>query len=260
MRDWWPLYRTSFELGARYLLNHGYVREAVIRIVVPLDPSRYLELPETQRELDARPGERVLDLASPKLLAVALARAGTEVVSVDQLESEIDAWRKLTAGEPRLTLEVGDGRALRFEDAGFDAAYSVSVLEHIPESGDEDALRELARVTRPGGRVVVTLPYARTYREDWRDAPVYADQGGETGRHFFQRWYDDARVERLVAAAPALELVSSQVSRLEPNLNDLYTRTFPLLVPLGPLFGLLARRVDGPDGDVIRLTLRKRES
>jgi len=257
MRDWWPLYRTSVELGARHLLDHGYLREAVIRVVVPLDPSRYLELPETQRELALRPGERVLDLASPKLLAVVLARAGAEVVSVDQLEAEIDAWRKLTAGEPRLELTVGDGRALRFEDASFDAAYSVSVLEHIPEPGDEEALRELARVMRPGGRVVVTLPHARAYREDWRDAPVYADQGGAGGRHFFQRWYDAARVERLVAAAPGLELVSSQASRLEPNLNDVYTRTFPLLVPLGPLFGVLARRVDGPGGDVIRLTFRR---
>jgi SAM-dependent methyltransferase len=260
MRDWWPLYRTSVELGARYLMNHGYLREAVIRIVVPLDPSRYLELPETQRELGLGPGGRVLDLASPKLLAVVLARAGAEVVSVDQLESEVVAWRKLAAGEPRLQLEVGDGRALRFEDASFDAAYSVSVLEHIPEPGDEEALRELARVVRPGGRVVVTLPYARTYREDWRDAPVYANQGGTEGRHFFQRWYDDTRVQRLVAAVPALELVSSQVSRLEPNLNELYTRTFPLLVPLGPLFGLLGRRVDGPGGDVVRLTLRKGRS
>jgi SAM-dependent methyltransferase len=257
MRDWWPLYRTSVELGAGYLLNRGYLREAVIRVVVPLDPSRYLELPEAQRELAVSPGERVLDLASPKLLAVVLARAGAEVVSVDQLEPEIDAWRKLTAGEPRLELEVGDGRALRFEDASFDAAYSVSVLEHIPEPGDEEALRELARVVRRGGRIVATLPYAGTYREDWRDAPVYADQGGESGRHFFQRWYDDARVERLTAAAPALELVSSQVSRLEPNLNDLYTRTFPLLVPFGLLFGLVARRVDGPAGDVIRLTFRR---
>ncbi len=257
MRDWLGLYRTSVGLGLRYLLRHGYLREAVVRVVVPLDPSRYLELPEAIRELAPRPGDRLLDLASPKLLAVELARTGVQVVSVDQLEREIETWQKLTAGEPRLTLQVADGRALPFEDASFDHAYSVSVLEHIPEPGDEQALRELARVTKPGGRVFVTLPYAQGEREDWREAPVYADQGGSGGRHFFQRWYDAARIVRLAAAAPALELVSSSVSRLQPNLNALYTRTFPLLVPLGPLFGLLARRREGPGGDVIRLTFRR---
>jgi SAM-dependent methyltransferase len=258
MRGWTGLYRTSVELGLRYLARRGYLREAVIRVVVPMDPSRYLELPETMHELAVRPAERVLDLASPKLLAVVLARGGAEVVSVDQLEPEIDAWRRLTAGEPRLAFEIGDGRALRFEDQTFDHAYSVSVLEHIPEPGDEQALGELARVTKPGGSVVVTVPFADEYREDWRDAPVYADQGGRAGRHFFQRWYDEARLDRLAAAVPELELVSTSISRLEPNLNDLYTRTFPLLVPLGPFFGLLARRVDGPGGDVARLTFRRR--
>jgi SAM-dependent methyltransferase len=258
VRGWWELYRTSVGLGARYLVHHGYLREAVIRVVVPLDPSRYLELPETARELGARSGERVLDLASPKLLAVSLGRAGIDVVSVDQLESEIEAWRKLAAAESRVTFEVGDGRTLPFADASFDHAYSVSVLEHIPEPGDEQALRELARIVKPGGRVVVTLPYAYTYREDWREAPVYADQGSTSSRHFFQRWYDDARVARLAASAPELELVSSSISRLQPNLNALYTRTFPLLLPLGSVFGLLARRVDGPGGDVTRLTFRRR--
>jgi len=262
MRGWGRLYRTSVGLGLRYLVRHGYLREAVIRVVVPLDPSRYLELPETMRELVARPGERVLDLASPKLLAVALARGGVEVVSVDQLDPEIESWRKLTAGQPLLTFQVADGRALPLEDASFDHAYSVSVLEHIPEPGDEQALRELARVTKPGGRVVVTLPHAGEYREDWREAPVYAGQGADQDaggrRHFFQRWYDTARVERLAAAAPALELVSSNVSRLQPNLNALYTRTFPLLVPLGPFFGLVARRREGPGGDVVRLTFVRR--
>ncbi len=257
MHGWGRLYRTSVGLGLSYLSRHGYLREAVIRIVVPLDPSRYLELPETMFELAARPGARVLDLASPKLAAVTLARRGIAVTSIDLLESEIEAWRRLTEGEKNLTLQVADGRSLPFGDESFDHAYSVSVLEHIPEPGDEQALRELARVTRPGGRGVVTLPHASEYREDWRDAPVYADQGGAGGRHFFQRWYDAARLERLAAAAPGLELVSTSVSRLQPNLNALYTRTFPLLVPLGPFFGLLARRVDGPGGDVVRLTFRR---
>ena len=84
MRGWLPLYRLSVRLGLRHLLKRGaYTRQALIRVLIPLDPSRYLELPQTFAGLGARPGEQVLDLASPKLLAVALARRGAEVTSLD---------------------------------------------------------------------------------------------------------------------------------------------------------------------------------
>ncbi len=259
MRGWWRLYRTSVGLGLRHLARHGYDRQAAIRVAVPLDPSRYLELPETERELAAKPGEKILDLASPKLLAVALARAGAEVTSVDELDSEVDTWQRLTQGQPRLRFERADGRALPYADGSFDHAYSVSVLEHVPEAGDEQALRELARVTRPGGRVVITLPHAREGWTEHHDRPAYADHGsGSDGRYFFQRWYDESALERLVAAAPALELRSRRVARLQPNLNAAYNRLFPWLLPLGPFFGLLARERDDPAGDIVRLTFTRR--
>ena len=247
----------SVALGVRHLVRHGYRREAVVRAVVPLDPSRYLELPWAIERLRARPGERVLDLASPKLLAVWLARRGVEVTSVDQLEREIETWRVLAEGVPGLTLEVADGRDLPFEDASFDHAYSISVLEHIEVPGDAQALGELARVVRPGGIVLVTLPHARIHREDWRDAPVYANEPGG-GRSFFQRWYDPPGIDGLVDAVPALELVSQEVVRMQPNWNDAYVRSFPWLVPLGPVYGLLGREVAADDGDVVRLAFVRR--
>ena len=227
-----------------------------MRVVVPLDPSRYLELPWAIERLGAQPGERVLDLASPKLLAVWLARAGVKVTSVDQLEREVETWRAL-AGDAGVDFRIADGRALPFEDESFDHAYSISVLEHIEEPGDAEALRELARVVKPGGRVLLTLPHAPEYREDWRDAPVYANEPS-SGRTFFQRWYDPRRVDALVAAAPALELVSRQIVRMQPNWNDAYVRSFPWLVPLGPFYGLLGREVAADDGDVVRLAFVKR--
>jgi len=229
------------------------MREAVIRIVVPLDPSRYLELPAAAEALGARPGQRVLDLASPKLLAVHLARGGLDVVSVDLLREEVERWRALTVAEPRVRFAVADGRALPFADQSFDHAYSVSVLEHIPEGG-EQALRELARVVRGGGRVFVTLPFAEAARDEWRARPLYGD--GE-GPSFFQRWYDRPAVERLVSSAPTLTLERLEVVRMAPNWNSLYTRHFPLLVPLGPFFGLLAGERRAPDGDVVRLTFTR---
>jgi SAM-dependent methyltransferase len=256
MRGWTGLYGTSVELGVRQLARGDHLREAVRRIVIPLDPSRYLELPWAMERLAARRGDRVLDLASPKLLAVHLARRGIEVTTVDQLEREIGTWRAVGAGEPLLHLEVADGRALPFEEASFDHAYSISVLEHIPDDGDAIALRELARMVRPGGRVLVTLPHAPMYREDWLDGDVFANEPVE-GRAFFQRWYDPPRVDRLVAVVPALRLDSREVVRMQPNWNEAYVRSFPWLVPLGPLYGLLGREVEAPEGDVVRLAFTR---
>jgi SAM-dependent methyltransferase len=252
MRGWWPLYRTSLGLGARSLARGRFEREAVIRLVIPLDPSRYVELPWALERLDARPGERVLDLASPKLVAVELAGRGVEVTSVDAFASEVETWRRLAGDRPRLDFEVADGRALPYEDASFDHAYSISVLEHVADEGDARALRELARVVRPGGRIVLTLPYAREARDEWRDRPLYGE--GESPA-FFQRWYDDRRLDALVAAAPELREAHRSVVRLAPNWQPLYDRFFPWLVALGPLYGLLARERHDPGGDVVRIVL-----
>jgi SAM-dependent methyltransferase len=258
MRGWLPFWRTSVRLGLRHLVRRGYLREAVVRVVVPLDPSRYVELPWAADALAASPGERVLDLASPKLFAVELARRGALVTTVDELESEIVAWRRLTAGSPRLELVVADGRALPFADGAFDHATSLSVLEHVADDGDAAALGELARCVRPGGRVVVTLPYAPVARDEYRDAPTYVDHGtAPEGRWFFQRWYDEDRVERLAASIPALRLAHRDVAGMRPNLSAAYTRTFPLLVPLGLAYGLLARERVGPGGDVVRLVFER---
>lgn len=253
MRGWLPLYALSVRLGLRHLVRHGYRREALIRVLLPLEPSRYLELPWARRALGARAGERVLDLASPKLLAAALAREGVGVVSVDAFAAEVETWRALAGDAVRF--EVADGRSLPFADGEFDHAYSISVLEHVAGEGAAEALRELARVVRPGGRIAVTLPFAARAWEEWRDAPVY---GGESGRSFFQLWYDDERVSELVSSAPSLELVSREVVRMRPNWNAAYLRTFPALLPLGPAFGLLGREQAGDGGDVVRLLLRRR--
>ena len=87
---------------------------------------------------------------------------------------------------------------------------------------------------------------------------MYGDQEpGPDGRYFFERRYDEARLERLLAAVPGLRLTGRTVVRMEPNWHRLYLRAFPWLIALGPLYGLLGRERVGPPGDVVRLAFER---
>jgi ubiquinone/menaquinone biosynthesis C-methylase UbiE len=56
-------------------------------------------------------------------------------------------------GIDNITPALADARRLPFADGSFDGAYLVTVLGEIPDQ--DGALRELRRVVRPGGRIVV---------------------------------------------------------------------------------------------------------
>jgi ubiquinone/menaquinone biosynthesis C-methylase UbiE len=101
------------------------------------------------------PGVRVLDAGCGTGVATAeLARAvapGGEAVGVDLSAGFLAvAERRVTGGLP-LRFARGDVTDLPFEDEGFDAVRSERVLQHL--SDPDAAIRELMRVTRPGGRV-----------------------------------------------------------------------------------------------------------
>ena len=105
----------------------------------------------TRLALDPRPGELVLDLAAGTGVSTEeLARSGARTVGVDLSLGMLRAGR---AQRPDVALLAGDALALPFRDAVFDAVTISFGLRNIHDTGA--ALRELARVTRPGGRLVV---------------------------------------------------------------------------------------------------------
>jgi SAM-dependent methyltransferase len=270
-----PIRVWAASLGLAVAVLRRQPVQGLKRLVLPVSYWRTAEFAYVWGQLAGLPGGRILDLGSPKELAILLARHRKfEVVSTDILSDEVEvseryAWAIGATGEGAgcVRSEVQDGRALTYASDSFDAAFSVSVLEHIPENGDTDAIRALVRVVKPGGIVVVTTPYDVEYRETFVNEDVYerSQQGSESV--FFERHYDEKSLrQRLLevegARVESLELWGEGRVRMERLMN----RLGPGRIPLHPFEPLLSaaflRRVRADEGGhpmAVFFTLRKLE-
>src|SRR5262245_54727839 len=140
----------------------------------------------------------VLDVGSPKMFGLRLAVKSamdltlTDISKLNIAEYEV-MWQALqhrAKGQLRFALE--DARALRYPSSHFDIVYSMSVIEHIEgQHGDANAVSEFLRVLKPGGLLVLSVPFGSTYIEQKRIG--FADAVRKTTdqqSYFFQRIYN----------------------------------------------------------------------
>ena len=98
-----------------------------------------------------KPGERILDLAAGTgTSSVPFSKAGAVVVPTDFSLGMLEVGKRR---QPFLPFVAGDGMNLPFRDEAFDAATISFGLRNINDR--MAGLRELLRVVRPGGRLVV---------------------------------------------------------------------------------------------------------
>lgn len=101
--------------------------------------------------VDARPGERVLDLAAGTgTSSMPFQLAGASVVACDFSQGMLEVGRRQ---HPDLDFAAGDATALPFADAVFDVVTVSFGLRNMADT--TAALREMRRVTKPGGRLLI---------------------------------------------------------------------------------------------------------
>ena len=83
------------------------------------------------------------------------ARGAASVIGTDLSPAAIASARR-QATPANVTFEVQDAHALTFEDGAFDVVICCEMLEHVPDAAG--VLREIARVLRPEGSLLLTFP------------------------------------------------------------------------------------------------------
>jgi ubiquinone/menaquinone biosynthesis C-methylase UbiE len=166
--------------------------------------------------LDVGPGERVIDVgcgtgADVRALAALVGPDGT-VDGVDNSQRLVDEARLQTplTGDG-IRFHTGDAHDLPFTDAAFDAARAERVLMHLAEPAR--AVRELVRVTKPGGRVLIADPDHGMWALDLGDRALT--------RKLMAWWFDFIANPWVARSGPALAAAA--------GLTDVRTRLFPIV-------------------------------
>lgn len=202
-------------MGFRLNYYRFLVRQGPIELSKGISYSRFIEYPRVVDALELKSGDVLLDVGSryspfPQLLAI---QYGCEVVAVDPeptfQKKQVSMARRVPAAAKaldsgKLQFLIEDAGKLSFPSNHFSKIAAVSVLEHIVD--ETHVAKELARVLKPGGRLVISVPY-----DPWRDEPKYYRRNpyvldDKSREEFFMRFYNDENLRQRLIDPTGLEL------------------------------------------------------
>jgi ubiquinone/menaquinone biosynthesis C-methylase UbiE len=114
---------------------------------------------ETLRHAALKPGERVLDVGCGTgvltRVAAEMVGASGQALGIDPAPRMIAVARKNAAGNSQAEFRIAAIERLPFESGSFDVAVASLMLHHLPPDLKLGGLREVYRVLKPGGRLIV---------------------------------------------------------------------------------------------------------
>lgn len=245
-------YSFGLRAGLSNLRHNGFrlgLKKTVGKITQPINS--YTRFPEyffmeraiRQYLLDCRITPRLLDVGSPKCFGLYLANSmKVSVVMTDISPLNIDEYKLMwealkRKAEGNALFYLQDARALKFPSDHFDVVYSMSVLEHVEgEGGDASALREMIRILKPGGLLLLSVPFGNRYVEQWRRGLAAASEYRRDNKmYFFQRIYDAPMLEKRINQSLKGMRISGRwtIWRIRQSL----ALSFARLGEIGGLFG-----------------------
>ena len=160
---------------------------------------------------------KILDVSSPFLFGFYLCKKEglnysyinpdkRDLYNVQSLANKLDFSGSYTT-------VFADSRTLDFTDNTFDVVLSISVIEHVNNSDDSMVMKELWRVIKPGGLLVLTFPVKQVYEEEFRDDDIYnLNTVKKEEGFFFQRIYDEENInKRLLSSLDNFKIVEKKV-------------------------------------------------
>jgi len=184
----------------------------------PLSLSDFTGRPPTLALCEPLEGLRVLDVGCGEgYCARKLRRSGAaEVVGIELSEAMVAA---ATAAEQRAPLGIrydqGDATDLsRFGDASFDLALAMFLFNYLGVDDTRRAMKEIARVLRPGGRFVLAVPHPSLPYLRSEEPPFFFSVGG--------RGYFDARDTRFPGRIWRKDGVALDVQLVHKTIEDYF--------------------------------------
>lgn len=193
------LHRYIALLGFKLLFKYKLRPDIIYQFIFfPMDSVRYFEFGFMWEALSKVPlSGNYLDISSPRLFPMVLMDKYKELKAemVNPDNDDLNKTRELALAceiTNRCILHNSLISGMQLKNTTYDIITSISVVEHIPEEDDVDAIKNMWGLVRPGGKLLLSVPCAKEAFEEYIDYNEYGLMTPDKDNYVFgQRFYDD---------------------------------------------------------------------